>query len=105
MKLINADAIRDKVTEIANENFEISETYVVWLSGVHTVLSLMDEAETIEREKPEPAPKKKGGRKPAIDTGKLKALHKAGWTADEIAGELKCTTQTVRSYIRKFGLS
>lgn len=36
-----------------------------------------------------------------VDTGKLKALYRAGWTPARIADELGCTAQTVRDYMKK----
>jgi hypothetical protein len=60
--------------------------------------------------KPEPKPKKEPKTKtekpkaePAgpIDHGKIIALHKAGWSANKIAGEMGCTCQTVLNHIAR----
>lgn len=54
----------------------------------------------------QPAPEtsgttRKGGRKSDIDTGKLLALHNAGWSNMKIAGELGIHNTTVSYHLRK----
>lgn len=49
-----------------------------------------------KKEKPKPKADKP---KRNIDTGKILALHKAGWTASAIASEIGCSTPTVTKYI------
>lgn len=39
--------------------------------------------------------------KKRVDRGKILALHKAGWTAKDIARECSCHEQTVYIYLRK----
>ena len=50
----------------------------------------------------ETAPKPKA--KPAknvIDHGKIMALHKAGWSPEKIAGEMRISPQTARNHIKQ----
>ena len=53
------------------------------------------------KEAPKPKAEKPKSEKPKrnIDTGKILALHKAGWTASAIASEIGCSTPTVTKYI------
>lgn len=44
---------------------------------------------------------RKGGRKSEIDTGKILALHNAGWSNMKIAGELGIHNTTVSYHLRK----
>ncbi len=44
-------------------------------------------------------PKGKAGRPPKVDTGKLWALHNAGWDDKKIADELGVNIKTVRKYL------
>ena len=47
-------------------------------------------------------PKSGGGtvkQETKIDTGKIKALAKAGWTTKQIAEEIGCSLPTVRKYL------
>lgn len=44
----------------------------------------------------EPAAKK--GKK-QIDAGKIRALHKAGWSAKKIADEMRCSVATVYNHL------
>lgn len=41
------------------------------------------------------------GRKKKVDTGKLLALRKAGWTIEKIADELSISVGTVCNYLKK----
>ena len=47
---------------------------------------------------PDPAPKKP---KAKVDVGKIKALHKAGWTVPKIADEMRLSAPTVRKYLKE----
>lgn len=63
-------------------------------------------AEQIVTETEQTAPEtsgstRKGGRKSDIDTGKLLALHNAGWSNMKIAGELGIHNTTVSYHLRK----
>lgn len=44
---------------------------------------------------------KEGKKRVAVDTGKLLALRKAGWTIEKIADELSVSTGTVCNYLKK----
>lgn len=46
---------------------------------------------------------RRGGR-PPFDTGKLKALLRAGWDIPKIADEMKVTEATIRKHCRELGL-
>ena len=54
-----------------------------------------------KKEEPKPKAEKTKADKPKrnIDTGKILALHNAGWTASAIASEIGCSTPTVTKYI------
>ena len=41
------------------------------------------------------------GRPKRVDVGKIKALHEGGWSTAEIAGELNCSGETVRRYLKE----
>ena len=45
------------------------------------------------------APKKPAGKRP-IDKGKVVALHKAGWTVKNIAGDITASEETVEEVIK-----
>lgn len=47
---------------------------------------------------PDPAPKKPRAK---VDVGKIKALHKAGWTVPKIADEMRLSAPTVRKYLKE----
>lgn len=47
---------------------------------------------------PDPAP---AGKRKKIDTGKLMALHKAGWTVAKIAEELRVSERAVYLHLQK----
>lgn len=67
-------------------------------AAIYAVLDQMDQPKA----KPEPkkvAPKKTGGRKP-VDTGKIRALHNAGWPVAKIADEMRVSEQTVRNKLK-----
>ncbi|HCG58791.1 MAG TPA: hypothetical protein DEV97_02140 [Lachnospiraceae bacterium] len=51
-----------------------------------------------DTKKEEPKPKAEKPKR-NIDTGKILALHNAGWTASAIASEIGCSTPTVTKYI------
>lgn len=42
-----------------------------------------------------------GTKRKKVDTGKLLALHQAGWTGKKIAEELRVSEATVSSYLKK----
>lgn len=54
-----------------------------------------------DTKKEEPKAEKPKQEKPKrnIDTGKILALHNAGWTASAIAAEINCSIPTVTKYI------
>lgn len=52
-------------------------------------------------EKPEDKPVAAGPKRKPIDTGKLMALHNAGWPSRKIADELKVSPSTVLNYLKK----
>lgn len=52
------------------------------------------EGDILDPDEPEKEAPKKAKRKP-IDTGKVKALRKAGWSLQKIADEMGCSTQNI----------
>ena len=61
------------------------------------------EPETKEEVKPTPPPKSPvgQGRKRKLDTGKMTALRKAGWSYEKIADEMGCSAGTVWNFFNK----
>lgn len=51
-----------------------------------------------------PKPKKRGGKKSTVDTGRIKALRQGWWTVAEIADDVGCSQQTVRNNLQKMGM-
>ena len=49
----------------------------------------------------EPKEKKKPGPKPKIDLGKVKALHRAGWSNLKIADEMGVSAATISYHLKK----
>lgn len=61
-----------------------------------------DPCDAVRPEEPapasDPAPKKSRAK---VDVGKIKALHKAGWTVPKIADEMRLSAPTVRKYLKE----
>ena len=58
-----------------------------------------DPCDAVRPEEPVPAPDP-APKKPRVDVGKIKALHKAGWTVPKIADEMRLSAPTVRKYLK-----
>lgn len=56
-----------------------------------------------KKAEPKQGAPKRGGR-PPFDTGKLKALLRAGWDIPKIADEMQVTEATIRKHCREEGL-
>lgn len=62
------------------------------------------EPEQPEPEKPKQTEQtKKTGRRPSVDTGKVEALYKAGWTIPKIADEMRVSKQTIKNHLNRLG--
>lgn len=65
-------------------------------------LVFVDPCDAVRHEEPapapDPAPKKPRAK---VDVGKIKALHKAGWTVPKIADEMRLSAPTVRKYLKE----
>ena len=74
-------------------------------AGVILLLDGQEATKPPKTERPTPATTapKRGGRKP-FDTGKLKALLKAGWSIAKIADEMGITEATIRKHCKEEGL-
>ena len=59
----------------------------------------MQEIEEFVRSKKKETVKPAETKKKQIDTGRIKALHKAGWSIRKIAEDIGCSEPTVRKYI------
>ncbi len=53
---------------------------------------------------PKKEPRKKKGRPPVIDYGKIGALWEAGWSAEKIADDINCDTEIVIEYLERENL-
>ena len=51
-------------------------------------------------EKPQETVRGRNGKRIPIDTGKIKALRKAGWSAEKIADEMRCSVATVYNHLK-----
>ena len=74
------------------------------------VLAILEDMEPgivpVKEQKPKPENKqepKKTGR-PKLDTGKMVACRKAGWSIAKIADEMGCTQQTVANHLHEAGV-
>lgn len=56
-----------------------------------------------EKSEADPEEKEEDPDKKAVkvDTGKIKALHKAGWSVAKIADEIGCSEQTVYNHLKR----
>ena len=54
--------------------------------------------------KPVQTKKPPGGAKQTFDTGKLRALRRAGWTVKKIAEEMNCSEATIYNHMKKEGI-
>ena len=67
-------------------------------------LVVVDPCDAVRPEEPVPAPEpapKKPKPRVKVDVGKIKALHKAGWTVPKIADEMRLSAPTVRKYLKE----
>lgn len=42
----------------------------------------------------------RNGKRTPVDSGKIKALRRAGWSADKIADEMRCSLATVYNHLK-----
>ena len=56
---------------------------------------------TMEHGKVEKEPEPEKQKKPKVDTGKIKALADAGWSAQKIAEEMGLSAPTIRRYLKE----
>lgn len=107
-----ADAIQNAMN--GQQTFiliEITEdTAVIDLHRAHGFMTAVPADEPKPEPKAEPKPQPKAQPKkqtpkpavkkqPALDHGKIMALHKAGWPVAKIADEMGCTAQAIRYHI------
>lgn len=97
----DADKIEDdpcyEEVEQENDFCEGCIESVAQLIATFTSKPALDET---EEPKPVEEPKEKKPRK-KVDSGKIWALHDAGWNTSSIAMEAQCSTQTVRNILAK----
>lgn len=83
---------------------EITEdTTVGELNNAHGFMTNAPADETEAKPKPKTAPAKPKAapKAPALDHGKIMALHKAGWGNAKIADEMGCSVQTIINHIQR----
>lgn len=61
-------------------------------------------ADTKQAEEDTPTPEPQAPTRTKLDTGKVSALYKAGWTVKSIAEEMSVSTVTIRNNLKKMGL-
>lgn len=108
----NTEIVRAILKYIGRDSIEVDRTLA---EGCRILLAeaekeVQTEPERTETEQPvkdQPAPEqtrtRRGGRKP-FDTGKMKALLKAGWSIAKIADEMGVTEATIRKHCKEEGL-
>lgn len=88
IRLTGADEIRRVMAAV--DGFDLNE---------------LDQLREQKSEQDPPAPKqdppKQNPKPKKIDRGKIMALHKAGWSAEKIADEMKCSTVTVYKALKE----
>ena len=76
--------------------------------GIIVILNGVGEPEPVQKqddpEKPATEQKPRRGGRPPFDTGKMRALLKAGWSIAKIADEMGVTETTIRKHCKEEGL-
>jgi len=83
------------------EDLQKAQVYLGW------AIESFSQTEPIKTEKPKPKPapkpkksaKKPGPKKKQLDTGKMNALRKAGWSIPKIADEMGVSAPTIRKHL------
>ena len=103
----NTEIVRAILKYIGRDSVEVDRTLA---EGCRILLAEAEkevqvEPERTETEQPAPEqPRTRRGGRPPFDTGKMRALLKAGWSIAKIADEMRVTEQTIRKHCREEGL-
>ena len=70
---------------------------------IKELLGMMQPKAVVQEEPPkaEVKAKQKAKKKKEVDSGKIKALRKAGWSMTKIADEMRCSISTVSRYCQE----
>lgn len=98
------EVLNDIADERGNKNrvLEIQETGSKTEAVEHETAPAEDEP--LLRKKNIDKKNQSGGVKRPFDTGKLRALRKAGWKVKDIAEEMKCSEATIYNNMKKAGI-
>ena len=110
----NTEIVRAILKYIGRDSVEVDRTLA---EGCRILLAeaekeVQTEPERTEKEQPakisaenfQGRVKQRRGGRPPFDTGKMRALLKAGWSIAKIADEMRVTEQTIRKHCREEGL-
>ena len=110
----NTEIVRAILKYIGRDSVEVDRTLA---EGCRILLAeaekeVQTEPERTEKEQPakisaenfQGRVKQRRGGRPPFDTGKMRALLKAGWSIAKIADEMQVTEQTIRKHCREEGL-
>ena len=115
----NIEIVRAILKYIGRDSVEVDRTLaegcrILLAEAEKEVQTEPDLTETEQTEKNQPAKisaenfqgrvKQRRGGRPPFDTGKMRALLKAGWSIPKIADEMQVTEQTIRKHCREEGL-
>lgn len=108
----NTEIVRAILKYIGRDSIEVDRTLaegcrILLAEAEKEVQTEPERTETEQTETEQTAPEqprtRRGGR-PPFDTGKMRALLKAGWSIAKIADEMQVTEQTIRKHCREEGL-
>lgn len=70
---------------------------------IKELLGMMQPKAVVQEEPPKAVkkPKTPAKKKKEVDSGKIKALRKAGWSMTKIADEMRCSISTVSRYCQE----
>lgn len=68
---------------------------------IKELLGMMQPKAVVQEEPPKAVVKAKPKKKKEVDSGKIKALRKAGWSMTKIADEMRCSISTVSRYCQE----
>lgn len=100
--MTNLEAVKALVRSMGDDATMVEAIKV----GVLAILEDMEPGNVPvqEQKKPEPKPEPKKTGRPKLDTGKMVACRKAGWSIAKIADEMGCTQKTVANHLHEAGV-
>ena len=93
--------------EIQDEIYQIGKDFDLCTDCAdkfqNVLAGFLNQKEEQPKQEPKKSVKENGGarHKVKLDLGKVGALYTAGWKIKEIAGEVKCSEQTVRNHLKE----